>query len=164
MELTIKNHSGGSLPLQNALKSLIALNVLVLMDRISKKTRSKVMQAIKSKHTKPELLLRKELSRRGYRYRLHYGPYKIDIAFPSKKVAIFVDGCFWHQCPLHSHKPKSNKSYWGPKLKRNIKRDKKTNYGLRLLGWTVLRVWEHELGCSIPKKLVFVLKACRRKV
>ncbi len=115
------------------------------MDQISKKARSKIMQAIKSKDTKPELLLRKELFGRGYRYNLHYGPHKIDIAFPSRKIAIFIDGCFWHQCHLHSHKPKSNKSYWGPKLKRNVERDKKNNQELKLLGWKVIRIWEHEL-------------------
>lgn len=77
------------------------------MDTVSKKTRSRIMSAIRSKHTKPELALRKELRKHGINYRLHYGKEKIDIAIPSKKVAIFVDGCFWHGCPKHGHKPKS---------------------------------------------------------
>jgi len=126
---------------------------LLIMDRISKKTRSKIMRAIKSNNTKPEILLRKALSKLGYRYKAHYGPFKIDIAFPSKKIAIFVDGCFWHQCPWHSHKPKTNKSYWVPKLKRNVLRAKKINVKLRRLGWKVIRVWEHELKLTVPRRV-----------
>jgi len=98
-------------------------------DKFSKETRSKIMRAIKSTHTKPEIVLRKALFAAGYRYRLHYGKEKIDIAFPSRKIAIFVDGCFWHMCPKHGHIPKSNKKYWG----------------LKKAGWGVIHVWEHEL-------------------
>ena len=103
------------------------------------------MAAIRSKNTKPELALRKALWSKGLRYRVHYGKEKIDIAFPSKKLAIFVDGCFWHGCPIHSHVPKSNKSYWLPKLKKNIERDSAKNKRLMENGWKVLHFWEHEL-------------------
>jgi DNA mismatch endonuclease (patch repair protein) len=75
------------------------------------------MSAIRSENTKPEIALRRALWARGWRYRKHYGKEKIDIAFPSKKLAIFLDGCFWHGCPLHSHLPKSHKEYWHLKLK-----------------------------------------------
>ena len=119
------------------------------MDRISKEKRSKIMKAIKSTETKPEAKLRKELFKKGFRFRKHYGKYKIDIAFPSKKVAIFVDGCFWHVCPKHGHIPKSNKKYWVPKLKKNIARDKKNNALLKKDGWKVIRLWEHELKTNI---------------
>lgn len=88
------------------------------MDKISKEKRSKVMSAIRSEDTKPEMLLRKALWAKGLRYRVHYGKEKIDIAFPSIRLAVFVDGCFWHGCPQHSHLPKSNESYWHPKLKK----------------------------------------------
>ena len=71
-----------------------------MVDKISKEKRSKIMSAIRSKDTKPELSLRRALWAQGLRYRIHYGKEKIDIAFPSKKVAVFVDGCFWHRCPL----------------------------------------------------------------
>lgn len=103
------------------------------------------MAAIRSKNTKPELALRRALWRRGLRFRVYYGKEKIDIAFPSKKVAIFVDGCFWHGCPIHSHLPKSHKNYWHPKLKRNLERDQAKNQRLKTEGWKVLRFWEHEL-------------------
>ena len=119
-----------------------------MVDKISKEKRSKVMSAIHSTNTAPELKLRKALFAKGYRYRIHYGKNKIDVAFPSKKVAIFIDGCFWHGCPIHSHMPKSNQEYWIPKLQRNIRRDKLTTDVLTDNGWVVLRVWEHELERS----------------
>lgn len=116
------------------------------MDRISKEKRSKIMSAIRSENTQPEITLRKALWVKGLRFRVHYGKEKIDIAFPSKKLAIFVDGCFWHACPEHSHLPKTNKNYWYPKLKRNVERDKVKEERLKTEGWTVLRFWEHELN------------------
>lgn len=115
------------------------------MDKFSKEKRSKIMRAIKSKHTKPEKILRKALAKAGVKYRLHYGKEKIDIAIPSKKIAIFVDGCFWHNCPKHGHLPKSNKGYWIPKLKRNVTRAKVANKALQKQGWKVIRIWEHDL-------------------
>jgi DNA mismatch endonuclease (patch repair protein) len=120
------------------------------VDRISKEKRSRVMSAIRSTDTQPELRLRRALWAKGMRYRIHYGSEKIDIAFPSKKIAVFVDGCFWHGCPLHSHFPKSNVEYWHPKLRRNIERDKAKESRLRSGGWKVLRLWEHELADISP--------------
>lgn len=134
------------------------------MDKISKEKRSKVMSAIKSKHTKPELLLRRELWAKGYRYRIHYGKEKIDIAFPGKKVAIFVDGCFWHGCPLHGHIPKSNRKYWVPKLKKNRERAKKKDLALMRGGWKVIHIWEHDLldrKLQIDKLSKLLKKKCR---
>lgn len=115
------------------------------MDKFSRRTRSRIMQSIKSKDTKPEIFLRKALWKNNYRYRLHYGKEKIDIAFPSKRLGLFVDGCFWHQCPKHSHLPKSNKSYWLPKMEKNIKRAKEKDKRLKDDGWKIIHVWEHEL-------------------
>lgn len=115
------------------------------MDKISNEKRSKIMAAIRSKNTSPEIALRKALWARGFRYQIHYGKEKIDIAFPSKKLAIFVDGCFWHSCPLHSHLPKSRKDYWIPKLAKNVQRDEAKNARLKAAGWMVIRFWEHEL-------------------
>jgi DNA mismatch endonuclease, patch repair protein len=120
-----------------------------MVDTFSKEKRSKIMSSIHSKNTKPELCLRKSLWAKGLRYRVQYGKEKIDIAFPSKKIAVFVDGCFWHGCPIHSHLPKSNEEYWIPKLKKNIERDKAKNERLEAQGWKVLHFWEHELtDCS----------------
>ncbi len=115
------------------------------MDNLTKEKRSKVMAAIHSKDTVPEVTLRKALWQRGLRFRIQYGKNKIDIAFPKKKVAIFVDGCFWHGCPLHSHKIGTNEAYWQPKLEKNKTRDKSKTDELEAEGWVVLRFWEHEL-------------------
>jgi DNA mismatch endonuclease, patch repair protein len=115
------------------------------MDKLSVANRSKLMATIRSKNTKPELALRRVLWLKGYRFRIHYGKEKIDIAFPGKKIAIFVDGCFWHSCPIHSHAPKSNRQYWLQKLERNVQRDRLKEERLRSENWTIVRVWEHDL-------------------
>jgi len=104
------------------------------------------MAAIHSKNTKPEISLRKALWSKGLRYRIHYGKELIDIAFPTERLAIFIDGCFWHGCPIHSHIPESNREYWLPKLRKNIERDAAKSELLRTMGWEVMRFWEHELS------------------
>ncbi|VVC00591.1 DNA mismatch endonuclease Vsr [uncultured archaeon] len=114
------------------------------------------MSAIRSKHTLPEVLLRKALRKKKIAYKLHYGKEKIDIAITSKKLAVFVDGCFWHGCPKHGRKPKSNKAYWLPKLRKNIARDKAKAARLRAAGWKVVRFWEHDV--------LGELKMCAKKV
>jgi len=95
------------------------------------------------------MLLRRELHRRGLRYRLIVkvpgnNRRTIDIAFPRQKVAVFVDGCFWHGCPLHGTAPKSNAQWWSQKIAANRARDTDTNELLEAAGWRVLRLWEHE--------------------
>ncbi len=99
--------------------------------------------------TAPEIALRKALFARGMRYRVQYKvpglPRRtIDIAFPGAKVAVFVDGCFWHGCPIHSIPPKHNADWWKSKIAGNRTRDLATNLALQERGWTVLRFWEHE--------------------
>lgn len=121
-----------------------------MADKFSKAVRSRIMSKIKQRDTSPEIALRKALSKKGYRYRLHYGNPKMDIAFVSKKVAVFVDGCFWHMCPWHSHFPKSRKAYWIPKLKRNVARDKRTRLQLKKCSWKVVRLWEHSIMEDLP--------------
>lgn len=113
--------------------------------------RSKLMSRIKSKGTSPEIALRKALWYSGMRYRVQYGKEKIDIAFPGKKVAVFVDGCFWHSCPVHGHIPKSNLGYWKPKLERNVQRAEAKDARLAESGWAALHFWEHDVK-SDPKK------------
>ena len=127
-----------------------------MVDRISKEKRSKIMSAIRSENTMPEVTLRKALWAEGLRFRIHYCQEKIDIAFPAKKLAIFVDGCFWHGCPIHSHLPKSRENYWHPKLKKNIERDQAKTKRLEAEGWKVLHFWEHEL--KEPDKAVGKIK------
>ena len=100
--------------------------------------------------TKPEVVLRKLLHRAGLRYRVAYPvpsmPRKtIDIAFPGRKVAIFVDGCFWHACPEHGVSPRNNSEWWLVKLESNRRRDAETTAALESSGWTVIRLWEHEV-------------------
>ncbi|HXL89736.1 MAG TPA: very short patch repair endonuclease [Streptosporangiaceae bacterium] len=112
--------------------------------------RSANMRANRRTDTKPELALRRELHRRGYRYRKDYRLDLIDgrrvrpdVVFTARKVAVFVDGCFWHACPDHGTKPKNNEWYWSPKLQRNTERDQLNNDALTTAGWTVIRLWEH---------------------
>lgn len=107
------------------------------------------MQSQASSDTKPEMLLRRELFSRGYRYRVRYpvpglSRRSIDVAFPTQKVAVMVDGCFWHGCSLHGPKPKHNADWWAAKIAGNQARDRQTNEALRLAGWTVVRIWEHQ--------------------
>jgi DNA mismatch endonuclease, patch repair protein len=108
------------------------------------------MQAIRRTNTKPELALRSALHAMGYRYRkdlrldLPEGRVRPDIAFTSRKVAVFVDGCFWHACPQHGSQPKKNEWYWSPKLRKNVERDRAADQALTDAGWTVVRLWEHE--------------------
>lgn len=107
------------------------------------------MQGNRSRDTKPELLLRSILHRRGLRYRVATRPIPsvprtADLVFPRAKVAVFVDGCFWHGCPLHYRQPGSNVEYWVSKVDRNVRRDQEVDSILRDAGWTVVRIWEHE--------------------
>jgi len=108
------------------------------------------MRANRRTDTKPELALRYALHRLGYRYRKDYRldlasgrRVRPDIAFTARKVAVFVDGCFWHACPEHGSKPRANEWYWGPKLIKNVERDRVNDAALILAGWTVVRLWEH---------------------
>lgn len=100
--------------------------------------------------TKPELVVRRALHQRGLRYRVNYPvpgmPRRtIDIAFPRRQLAVFVDGCFWHACPAHSVTSKSNTRWWQEKLEGNVKRDVETSEWLAQRGWAVMRFWEHDL-------------------
>ncbi len=104
------------------------------------------MSAIRGRDTKPEILLRKALWYKGYRYRLKNRlPGKPDIAFPTERLAVFVDGCFWHGCPEHYKKPSTHAAFWRDKIQKNRQRDKEVNALLKSHGWEVLRFWEHEV-------------------
>ena len=123
-------------------------------DSYPKEIRSRIMSSIRSEQTEAEIAFRKHLWRKGwkgYRINLKNLPGKPDIAYTSKKVAIFVDGCFWHKCPQCYKEPKSNRNYWIPKIQRNIDRDQQQNIMLEELGWTVVRIWEHEIEEDIDK-------------
>jgi DNA mismatch endonuclease (patch repair protein) len=101
--------------------------------------------------TSIEKLLRAALHREGLRFRKDYPirpgrgrTVRVDVAFPRAKVAIFVDGCFWHSCPIHRSSPKANADYWIPKLVENVERDRRVERELAEQGWRVVRIWEHE--------------------
>jgi DNA mismatch endonuclease (patch repair protein) len=107
-----------------------------------------IMRANKRRDTRPELLVRRILHARGLRYRVDHrvvqeSRTRADIAFTRQRIAVFIDGCFWHSCPDHLHLPKANADYWVAKLARNVERDAEVTALLRDLGWTVLRFWEH---------------------
>jgi DNA mismatch endonuclease (patch repair protein) len=107
------------------------------------------MQAIRSRDTKPERLVRSLLHARGLRYRVAAKPLPglrrtADIVFRPVKVAVFIDGCYWHGCPEHYVAPRTNSGYWSEKVLRNVSRDRDTDAQLKAAGWTVLRFWEHE--------------------
>jgi len=107
------------------------------------------MSALARTDTAPELALRRALHARGLRYRvqLHVPGNRrrrIDVAFTRARVAVFVDGCFWHGCPEHGTRPVANREWWDWKIARNQARDADTNQLLESQGWTVGRVWEHE--------------------
>lgn len=99
--------------------------------------------------TKPEVALRRALHRRGLRYFVDRAPLKgmrrrADLVFPRRKVAVYVDGCFWHSCPVHATKPRNNAQWWADKLAANVARDRDTDQKLLAEGWRVVRIWEHE--------------------
>ena len=117
------------------------------------------MKGNKGKNTKPELLLRSELHKAGLRFRIHYNLIgKPDIVFPSKRVAVFVDGCYWHGCPKCYKEPKTNTEYWKNKIARNQQRAKTVRRQLNRNGWRVMRVWEHELKNNLDKIIKNILK------
>lgn len=121
------------------------------------------MRGNRSRDTGPELALRRLLHRRGLRYRVDFAPLpgvrrRADIVFTRAKVAVFVDGCFWHSCPEHGTTPVRNADYWVPKLQRNQDRDRETDAQLVTAGWTVVRVWEHEPVDSAAERVEQVVR------
>jgi DNA mismatch endonuclease (patch repair protein) len=109
----------------------------------------KSMLGNRSRDTGPELLVRRALHARGLRFRVDLRPEptlrtRADIVFTRRRIAVYIDGCFWHGCPVHGTSPKANADYWTPKLARNVERDRESTAALESLGWTVLRFWSHE--------------------
>lgn len=107
------------------------------------------MSRQRRRDTAPEVSLRRELHRRGLRFFVDRAPLpalrrRADLVFPRRHVAVYVDGCFWHRCPLHATDPKNNAQWWADKLAANVRRDRDTDAALTAAGWTVVRVWEHE--------------------
>ena len=127
------------------------------------------MESQRRRDTTPETALRRLLHAQGLRYRLEVPvpgiPRRtIDIAFARAKVAVFVDGCFWHGCPLHGVAPRNNAEWWAAKLAANRERDEDTTRHLESLGWTVLRFWEHEDAVTSAARVRAALPARVRRV
>ncbi|WP_082495223.1 very short patch repair endonuclease [Cellulomonas sp. Leaf334] len=123
---------------------------------------SRRMRVARRRDTAAELTLRRELHALGLRYRVAYpvpGNRRrtVDIAFPRTKVAVFVDGCFWHSCPVHGTSPRANSEWWAVKLAANRARDRDTDSYLARLGWCVIRVWEHEVGADAAARVRAVI-------
>lgn len=122
------------------------------------------MQANRSRDTQPELALRRVLHSRGLRYFVARRPIRTlrrtaDILFPGAKVAVFVDGCFWHGCPQHHTFAKANAEYWADKVAKNRNRDIETTDLLKSAGWMVIRVWEHEPVAQAADNIEEMVKA-----
>ncbi len=108
--------------------------------------------------TAPEIALRRELHRRGARFYVDCAPIRglrrrADLVFPRRRVAVYVDGCFWHRCPEHATDPKNNAQWWADKLAGNVVRDRDTDTRLSAAGWMVVRVWEHESPVTAADKV-----------
>ena len=118
-----------------------------MVDTFSHEKRSSIMRAVKAKNTKLEIVFRSALWKRGLRFRKHVKnlPGKPDIVFPSYRVAVFIDSCFWHGCKKHCRIPETRKNYWKSKIERNRQRDKEVNKYYKKSGWKLFRFWEHEI-------------------
>jgi DNA mismatch endonuclease, patch repair protein len=132
----------------------------------SSATRRRNMQAIRSRDTTPERLVRSLLHAQGLRYRVAAKPLPglrrtADIVFRPAKLAVFIDGCYWHGCPEHYVPPKTNPGYWSGKVARNVARDRDTDEQLQAAGWTVLRFWEHESAEDCAVKIAAAVSRLR---
>lgn len=122
------------------------------------------MQNTPTRDTPHELALRRELHRRGLRYRVDVRPVpsirrRADVVFTRARVAVFSDGCFWHGCPEHVNWPKANAQWWQDKIATTKRRDRDTDERLRAHGWTVVRVWEHENPSAAAELVEAVVRA-----
>jgi len=134
---------------------------VIMADTVSKKKRSEIMSAVRSKDTKMEIAFRKAIWRKGFRYSKNSSKYfgKPDIVLKKYKTAIFLDSCFWHGCKKHYRIPTARKKYWTEKIKRNKQRDKEVNRYYRKNGWKIIRVWEHEIkDVNLIYKIIKSLK------
>lgn len=122
-----------------------------MSSQICTKTRSRIMSRIRSFNTRPELVLKKLLKRYKYQPKIFGRP---DFINYKKRIILFLDGCFWHQCPIHSSKPKQNRAYWLPKLERNVIRAREVEIAYKNAGWRVVRIWEHDLKTFKNRKKI----------
>ena len=122
------------------------------------------MRAQRERDTGIERAIRSRLHARGLRFRLHRrllagSRREVDLVFPRARVAVFVDGCFWHGCPEHGTWPQSNEAFWRSKIEGNVERDRDTDARLAAEGWTVLRIWEHEAADDAAERIAAAVTA-----
>jgi DNA mismatch endonuclease (patch repair protein) len=130
--------------------------------------RSAIMTANRRTDTQPELAVRRKLHAHGLRFRVDY-PIRLerhrqirpDIVFTRQRVALFVDGCWWHGCPEHGTKAATNADYWGPKIEENRARDRRQVAALEAEGWTAMRVWSHEHPDAVAERVVATLRSIK---
>lgn len=124
------------------------------------------MSRLGRRDTAPEVAIRSLLHRAGLRFRVDHPlefdrRRRADILFPTERVAVFVDGCFWHSCPEHATFPRANAEFWRAKLRRNVERDRETDRRLAEAGWIVVRVWEHESPRDAADRIAAVVRSRR---
>ena len=129
---------------------------------------SKRMQANRRSDTRPERAVRSALHARGLRFRKDFSIkagqrlVRPDVVFTRARVAVFVDGCYWHSCPKHGTSPQRNSGYWASKLRLNVDRDRAVNAALLQAGWRVIRVWEHEASSDVAERVALTLEPPRQ--
>jgi DNA mismatch endonuclease (patch repair protein) len=126
-----------------------------------------VMRGNRKRDTRPELALRRDLHKQGFRYRVASRPvsgtpWTADLVFTGPRLAVFVDGCYWHGCPEHYAVPRTNAAYWAPKIARNRARDVVVDAALAEAGWVVLRIWEHESLTAAAEKVANAVRLGKR--
>ena len=126
------------------------------------------MQSVRQKHTSAESALRRELHARGLRYRVQVPvltkPRRVaDVTFAHLRIAVFVDGCFWHGCPVHATWPKQNAEFWREKILANQERDRDTDARLKSQGWVVVRAWAHEPPAKVASRVARIVRARRAR-
>jgi len=124
------------------------------------------MQSNRSRDTAPEIAVRSALHRRGLRFRKHVRPVPglactVDVVFPTERLALFIDGCYWHSCPEHATAPITNSEWWHAKLTATRERDERNTKALTEAGWQVVRVWEHEDPSFVADKIAQTVEGLR---
>jgi DNA mismatch endonuclease (patch repair protein) len=139
--------------------------IVDMPDTFSSEERSRIMRAVKGKDSTLEVTVRSALWRSGLRFRKNVAslPGKPDIVFSKSKVVVFIDSCFWHGCPNHLRRPGSHQDYWEAKISRNRQRDTEVTETYRQMGWTALRIWEHELKENLESCLARIVDAVRQQ-
>ncbi|MFT3851957.1 MAG: very short patch repair endonuclease [Ilumatobacteraceae bacterium] len=160
--------TGDEAPLSTPRTVNLGRGVIVPYPEPSSSAATRIGRANRRTDTRPEVALRAKVHHRGLRFRkdllLRSGGLRVrpDIVFTRHRIAVFVDGCFWHACPLHGSLPKTNRTYWQPKLAGNIDRDRRVDQALEADGWLVVRAWEHEHAADVADRLVTIIAARRQ--